>query len=123
MLASAVCYPATLNICSMDDIAAAMRRVGLDSLVDRLADSDNWEQAIGPSEKQLIGFARLLLHHPEWIFLAEATNALDQTDQHRILDVLRSACGDACIMAIGAEGAFDGFFNTVLRVHADLERA
>ena len=52
-------------------------RVGLRQLTGRLDEVESWEQVLTVSEQQRLGFARLLLHRPDWIFIEEATDSLD----------------------------------------------
>jgi vitamin B12/bleomycin/antimicrobial peptide transport system ATP-binding/permease protein len=118
-LAGAVCYPVALGVCAPEEIAAALRRVGLEELTSRLSEHDNWEQALTLSQQQRISFARLLLHRPDWVFLADATSALDRTSQRDIIELLRTEFAAATVLAAGAGAEFDGFFTRTLRVEAE----
>jgi putative ATP-binding cassette transporter len=118
-LAGAICYPAELGICPAAEIAVALGRVGLAELAGRLGEHDNWEQALSLSQQQRLGFARLLVHRPNWIFLAEATNALDLASQHDMAELLRTEFPGAAVLAIGADGLFDHFFQRTLRVEPE----
>jgi vitamin B12/bleomycin/antimicrobial peptide transport system ATP-binding/permease protein len=118
-LGAAVCYPLELGVCVPDDIKSALHRVGLGEWADRLAVVDNWEQALSVAQQQRLSFARLLLHRPNWIFLAEATNALDRASQREIAALLTAEFPAATILATGQDGLFEGFFQRVLRIEAD----
>ena len=87
-LGEAVCYPLTLGVCVPADIDAALRRVGLGDWAGHLAVTDNWEQVLSAAQQQRLSFARMLLHRPDWIFLAEATNALDAAAQREMAELL-----------------------------------
>jgi putative ATP-binding cassette transporter len=115
-LGEAVCYPYSLGVCVPDDINAALRRAGLGEWAGRLAEVDNWEQALSVSQQQRLSFARMLLHRPDWIFLAEATNALDRPGQLEMAALLTAAFPTASVIATGQEGLFGDFFTHVLPV-------
>jgi putative ATP-binding cassette transporter len=69
-------------------------------------------------QQQRLSFARILLHKPDWIFLAEATNALDVEAQREMAEVLRAELPSATVVAVGQAKVFEGFFQRVLHVKA-----
>ena len=117
-LAGVVCYPSHAGACRQEDIATALRRAGLPQLAANLDEQENWEQVLSLPQQQRLSFARILLHKPDWIFLAEATNALDDTGQHDIARILQQDCAGAAILASGHDGVRNGFFQRVVKVVA-----
>jgi putative ATP-binding cassette transporter len=115
-LGEALCYPLELGACVPEDINAALRRVGLGEWAGRLAVVDNWEQALSAAQQQRLSFARMLLHRPDWIFMADATNALDKAGQQEIAALLAAEFPAAAVLAVAQDGLFDGFFQRVLHV-------
>ncbi len=83
---------------SDDDLFEACRSVGLDRLLDRLAeglDTLCHERGVSMStgERQLLALARAFLHRPRVLVLDEATSSLDlrtETAVERALDVVLS---------------------------------
>jgi putative ATP-binding cassette transporter len=118
-LGEAVCYPLTLGVCVPDDINSALRRVGLGDWVGHLAVMDNWERVLSAAQQQRLSFARMLLHRPDWIFLADATNALDAATQREMAELLVAEFPSAAVVAVGRAGLSDGFFQRVLHVEAE----
>lgn len=118
-LGEAVCYPLALGVCTPDDINSALRRVGLGDLAGRLAVVENWDHVLSAARQQRLSFARILLHRPDWIFLAEATNALDAAAQREMAELLAAELPSAAVVAVGRAGLFDGFFQRVLHVEAE----
>jgi vitamin B12/bleomycin/antimicrobial peptide transport system ATP-binding/permease protein len=118
-LGEAVCYPLTLGVCVPDDINSALRRVGLGEWAGHLAVIDNWERALSAAQQQRLSFARMLLHRPDWIFLAEATNALDAAGQREMAELLVAEFPSAAVVTVGRAGLSDGFFQRVLHVEAE----
>jgi putative ATP-binding cassette transporter len=117
-LGEAVCYPMTLGVCVPEDINSALRRVGLGEWAGRLGVVDSWENVLSAAQQQRLSFARMLLHRPDWIFLAEATNALDVDAQREMVELLRAEFPSAAVVAVGRPGLFDKFFQRVLHVEA-----
>jgi len=68
-LADAIFYPAIKEAPEPASARAALERVGLAHLASRLDQVEVWDQALGANEQQRLGFARLLLHRPRWIFI------------------------------------------------------
>jgi putative ATP-binding cassette transporter len=117
-LGEAVCYPLERGECVPDDINSALRRVGLGDWVGHLGMVESWENVLSAAQQQRLSFARILLHRPDWIFLAEATNALDAAAQREMADLLVAEFPLAAVVAVGRPGLFDKFFQRVLHVEA-----
>jgi putative ATP-binding cassette transporter len=86
--------------CGDDAIAAALQRVGLGRLAARLQDTAVWEHELGVSDQQRLGFARLLLHRPDWIFMQEPTDALDAEGEREMMTLLQGEFPRATIITI-----------------------
>jgi putative ATP-binding cassette transporter len=99
-LRESISYPRPAD--AFDDAAMlrAMESVGLSRLVPRLDERGNWEQALPQRVQQQLGFARVLLHRPAWIFLEEATDAFDPEGERLIMEMLRRELPDASLMTI-----------------------
>ena len=118
-LGEAVCYPLTLGVCVPDDINSALRRVGLGDWVGHLGVVESWDHVLSAAQQQRLSFARMLLHRPDWIFLAEATNALDAAGQREMTELLAAEFPSATVVAVGRAGLSEGFFQRVLYVKAE----
>jgi len=118
-LGEAVCYPMTLGVCVPDDINSALSRVGLGDWAGHLGVVENWEAVFSVAQQQRLSFARMLLHRPDWIFLSEATNALDAVAQREMAELLVKEFPSATVVAAGRVGLFDGFFQSVLHVESE----
>jgi putative ATP-binding cassette transporter len=63
--------------------AQALEACRLPHLSDKLDENGNWAMALSPGEQQRLAFARALLFRPNWLFLDEASSALDEATEAR----------------------------------------
>jgi putative ATP-binding cassette transporter len=113
-LADALIYPGRGMSPSRDEMAAALRAVGLPHLVDRLDEDGNWAQRLSGGEQQRLGFARVLLTRPEIVFLDEATSALDEPSESALYRLLREAEWQPTIVSVGHHGSLKRFHGAVV---------
>ena len=87
-LRRAATYPDAPESRSVDDVADAFKRVGLEHLVEKLDEDAPWDQTLSGGEKQRLAFSRILLHKPDIVVLDEATSALDPKSQDKLMELL-----------------------------------
>ena len=70
----------------IDDAALreALEAVGLAELAGRLDEATSWALQLSPGEQQRIAFARVLVQKPDWLFLDEATSAVDEAAEAKL---------------------------------------
>ena len=100
-LADALSYPASASEFAPHDIAAALARVRLPHLADRLDETQNWALQLSPGEQQRVALARAFLHQPRWLFLDEATSALDEPTEAALYGELASALPHTTVVSVG----------------------
>jgi vitamin B12/bleomycin/antimicrobial peptide transport system ATP-binding/permease protein len=83
------------------DIKSALESVGLSDLCHRLDEKQNWSLQLSPGEQQRLAAARALLARPDWLFLDEATSAMDETAESRVYEVLRERLPGTALVSIG----------------------
>lgn len=113
-LRSALSYPQEPHLFDDNAMRAALDHAGLGYLTMRLGDVDEWDRALTQRGQQRLGFARLFLHRPSWIFMQEASDALDPGGEERMMETLRREFPDATIMTIGFHSALDRFHDRKL---------
>jgi putative ATP-binding cassette transporter len=123
-LADALAYPRDAADLSRDNLAEALRAVGLSHLVDRLGEEANWAQRLSIGEQQRLAFARVLLARPEIVFLDEATSALDEAAEIALYRLLREAPWKPTIVSVGHHGTLRRFHDAVVDLaHSPVSRA
>ncbi|WP_439500069.1 ABC transporter ATP-binding protein/permease [Bosea sp. (in: a-proteobacteria)] len=100
-LRAAIAYPAAEDTYPDADIVAAMGKVKLAHLAERLDEVDLWGQRLSGGEQQRLAVARALLARPDWLFLDEATASLDEKLEGVIYDVIDRELPQTRIVSIG----------------------
>lgn len=106
-LREALCYPHPPDAFPTSAIRHALECSGLAWLAPRLVERDNWEQVLPQRAQQRLGFARILIHQPAWVFLEEATDAFDPKGARLILEMLRRELPNATLMNISFHPGLD----------------
>jgi len=104
-LRSAVTYPAVAGTYSDDQIRDALAAARLGSLVGELDREEVWSQRLSSGEQQRLALARVLLFRPDWLFLDEATSAVDEKLEAELYAVLAQRLPDTTIVSIGHRSA------------------
>jgi putative ATP-binding cassette transporter len=106
---------------SDESLREALELVGLPKLVARLDENANWALQLSPGEQQRIAFARALVQKPDWLFLDEATSAVDQTAEQRLYALVKERLPDATVISIGHRPTLGAFHDRRLVVipHGD----
>jgi putative ATP-binding cassette transporter len=102
-------YPLAVDAFDATTQREALEKVGLASLGDRLAEEERWDRVLSLGEQQRLAFARLLLQKPRWIFLDEATAALDEANQDAMMTLLIEALPDVALISIGHRPGLEAF--------------
>ena len=107
-LRRAATYPDAPESRSLEDVADAFKRVGLEHLIDKLDEEAPWDQTLSGGEKQRLAFARILLHHPDIVVLDEATAALDPKSQDKLMELLLDR-PDTTLLSVGHRPELEAF--------------
>ena len=100
-LRNAVTYPSPPDAFPVATVRQALERCDLGDLVDKLDRVERWDHELSLGEQERIAFARLLLHKPGWVFLDEATAALDEDSQHHIMGLFDAELKNTTVLSIG----------------------
>ena len=108
-LRRAATYPEPPETYEADDVAKALKRVGLGHLVKRVEEEAPWDQTLSGGEKQRLAFARILLHRPDIIVLDEATSALDPASQDKLMELVTTELDATTIVSVGHRPELEAF--------------
>jgi putative ATP-binding cassette transporter len=110
-------YPNPRNGMPDEKIYAALERVNLEDLPDRLGGLNvekDWPTGLAQGEQQRITFARILLNEPRYVMLDEATSALDVKNERHLYDILQDL--DLVYISVGHRPSLVDYHKTVLEL-------
>ena len=118
-LREAVSYP--MQASGVDDasLREALVAVGLKDLAGKLDEMSHWTLQLSPGEQQRIAFARALVQKPDWLFLDEATSAVDEPTEARLYRLLRDRLPWTTLFSIGHRATLRSFHDRQLFVQPD----
>jgi putative ATP-binding cassette transporter len=122
-LRAAVSYPSSPRKFSDAAVRAALERCGLPHLVPRLEEEERWDRILSLGEQQRLAFTRLLLHKPRWVFMDEATAALDEANQDAMMALFREELADSGLVSIGHRPGLDAYHDRTLTLVRGAEGA
>ncbi|PZA09938.1 ABC transporter ATP-binding protein/permease [Rhodopseudomonas palustris] len=108
-LRAAIVYPAEADTFSSEQVAEALREVGLPALAERLDQHGHWNRTLSLGEQQRLGIARALLHAPQYLFLDEATASLDEPSEAALYKLLDRKLPGTTIVSIGHRSTLEAF--------------
>lgn len=99
-LRAAICYPKTGACFSDDDLKRTLELVELEHLIEQLDHVDVWTRSLSREEQQRLGMVRLLLNKPNWIFLQEAFDSLDDDGEEQMIRLIYQYLPNATLISI-----------------------
>jgi vitamin B12/bleomycin/antimicrobial peptide transport system ATP-binding/permease protein len=104
-----VSYP--MPATGVDDaiLREALLAVGLPQLAGRLDETGHWALQLSPGEQQRIAFARALIQKPDWLFLDEATSAVDEATEARLYRLVRERLAETTVFSVGHRATLRAF--------------
>ena len=115
-LREVVSYPMPTGGVDDATLREALEVVGLAKLTDRLDDASYWALQLSPGEQQRIAVARALIHRPDWLFLDEATAAVDEATEARLYGLLRERLAGTTLFSVGHRATLRPFHARLLVV-------
>src|ERR1700730_12428779 len=108
-LRAAVTYPANPDRYGDAAVRDALLAAHLGDLTGELDIEDNWPQRLSGGEQQRLAIARAGLADPDWLFLDEATSAMDEAMEAEIYEILAGKLPGTTIVSIGHRASLAQF--------------
>jgi putative ATP-binding cassette transporter len=99
-LREVVSYPPRKDGFTEEMIREVLRLMELERLETHLDDTRQWDQQLTDDEQQRLTIARVLLHKPDWIFIDDATAALDEAMEKRVYALLAERLPAAAVISL-----------------------
>lgn len=115
-LREALSYPQVPEQYPSQRFVEVLRTCRLEHLVARLDENNHWQRLLSPGEQQRVAFARALLFAPKWLYLDEATSAMDEEDEATLYQALIDEQPDMTLLSIGHRSSLKRFHERYLRV-------
>ena len=93
-------YPEPAGKFSDERIREALQLVGLERIGSALDEEAHWEQRLSGGEQQRIALARVFLHEPDWLFLDEATAALDEPLEEHLYGLIEERLPHVTLISV-----------------------
>lgn len=117
-LREALSYPQAPEVYPAERFAQVLETCRLGHLVARLDESEHWQRMLSPGEQQRVAFARALLFAPDWLYLDEATSAMDEEDEAALYQALLDELPGVTLLSIGHRSSLKRFHRRHVRIEA-----
>lgn len=91
---------------SRETLEKLLKECGLSHLVDSLDIEGDWSHILSLGEQQKLAFVRIFLRKPKWVFLDEATSAMDEETENNLYGRLVSIPG-ITVISVGHRSTLD----------------
>ena len=118
-LRAAVAYPSDAGAYSDEAMRAALEGARLGGFASRLDEVDNWSMRLSGGEQQRLAVARALLAAPDWLFLDEATAALDEDSEAALYHAFAERLPHTTVVSIGHRSTLTAFHQNRILLTSD----
>lgn len=99
-------------------LAPLLAECGLSSLLPHLDEARDWSHVLSLGEQQRLAFVRIFLRRPKWVFLDEATSAMDEDMEMKLYRRLTALPG-VTVVSIGHRSTLDALHTRRIFIHPD----
>lgn len=111
--AEAASYP--LETADKEILSPLLMEYGLSHLMEKPDTEADWSHILSLGEQQKLAFVRVFLRKPKWVFLDEATSAMDEETEEKMYRLLTALPGTT-VISIGHRSTLDKWHDRVLRI-------
>ena len=91
-------------------------RCGLEHLIPRIDEADQWNSLLSGGEQQRLAFARVLIHPPDILIMDEPTSWLDEISQFRMMEYMRDLLPDTMVIHAGHRAGLERFHDREIQL-------
>ena len=91
-------------------------------MTQRLDEDSHWAQRLSLGEQQRLGIARALLIKPDWLFLDEATSAIDEAEEAALYRIVADALRSTTVISIGHRASLEAYHHRVITLDRTIGR-
>jgi putative ATP-binding cassette transporter len=122
---AALTYPAPADTITDEACSEVLQAVSLAAYIEQIdnPESEHWARRLSPGEQQRLAFARALLQKPDFLFLDEATSAVDIPTEQGLYKTLISWLPNTAIISIAHRESLNEFHQCtfdVTRISAEV---
>lgn len=115
-LKAVLSYPQDDSVYPAERYAQVLKTCRLPHLVNRLDEANHWQRMLSPGEQQRLAFARALLFAPQWLYMDEATSAMDEEDEATLYQALIDQLPGLSIVSVGHRSSLKRFHGRHVRI-------
>ena len=115
-LREALSYPQPGDTYAPERYAQVLETCRLPHLIGRLDEANHWQRMLSPGEQQRLAFARALLYAPQWLYMDEATSAMDEEDEATLYQALIDEIPRLSIVSVGHRSSLKRFHPRHVRI-------
>ncbi|KQM52726.1 ABC transporter ATP-binding protein [Pseudomonas sp. Leaf15] len=119
-LKAVLSYPQDDSTYPAERYAQVLETCRLPHLVSRLDEANHWQRMLSPGEQQRLAFARALLFAPQWLYMDEATSAMDEEDEANLYQALIDELPGLSIVSVGHRSSLKRFHGRHVRIEGGL---
>jgi putative ATP-binding cassette transporter len=115
-LRAALLYPHAEQQAGDEKIRDILMRCGLEHLIPRIDETDQWGSLLSGGEQQRLAFARVLIHPPDILIMDEPTSWLDELSQFRMMEYVRDLLPGTMVIHAGHRAGLERFHDREIRL-------
>ncbi|MEJ2059781.1 MAG: ABC transporter ATP-binding protein/permease [Gammaproteobacteria bacterium] len=100
-LRTALLYPRSDLATDDHTIQQALEAVGMGGFAELLGEVQPWSHVLSLGEQQRLAMARVLITRPRWLFMDEASSALDEPTEAQLYRLIVEALPEVAIVSVG----------------------